>query len=145
MARQLSIEDGNLSGSIITSRDRKYSDIDLLFENKPSGDIYVKEDAAAVKQSVKNIISTNLYEKPFNMDYGTDITGELFDLVDPYTQSQIKDEIGYNIAKYEPRAAILDIYCNANPDAHTLYVQVTFRVKSTGKIITLDTTVARLR
>ena len=115
MARQLSIEDGNLSGSIITSRDRKYSDIDLLFEN------------------------------PFNMDYGTDITGELFDLVDPYTQSQIKDEIGYNIAKYEPRAAILDIYCNANPDAHTLYVQVTFRVKSTGKIITLDTTVARLR
>ena len=58
MARQLSIEDGNLSSSILTSREKKYSDIDLLFDKKPSGDIYKKQEAAAVKQSVKNIVST---------------------------------------------------------------------------------------
>ena len=67
MARQLSIEDGNLSSSILTSRKKSYSDIDLLFERKPSGDIYQKTDADAVKQSVKNIVSTNRFEKPFEV------------------------------------------------------------------------------
>ena len=60
MARVRSFEDGNLNSTIRTSRLQNFSDIDLLFDKKPSGDIYKKTDAAAVKQSVKNIISTNL-------------------------------------------------------------------------------------
>ena len=63
MARIRSIEDGNLSSTIRTSRVSTFNDIDLTFEKKPSGDVYKKSDAAAVKQSVKNIISTNRLEK----------------------------------------------------------------------------------
>ena len=80
MARQLSIEDGNLKSSILTSRQKKYSDLHLSFDKKPSGDIYKQQEAAAVKQSVKNIVSTNRNEKPFNVNFGADITGMLFEL-----------------------------------------------------------------
>ena len=67
MSRVFSIEDGNLqSRSLVTSRNKLYSDIDLTFAKRPSGDVYKKTDGAAVKQSIKNLMLTNLGEKPFN-------------------------------------------------------------------------------
>ena len=64
----LSREDGNLSGStLVGSRSQEYGDIDLTFNNKPSGDIFKKSAAAAVKQAVKNLLLTNFNEKPFNL------------------------------------------------------------------------------
>ena len=145
MARILSIEDGNLSSSILTSREKKYSDIHLLFEKKPSGDIYIKKEADAVKQSVKNIVSTNTTEKPFDMEYGANITGMLFELSNALEQENIKDQITSSINRYEPRARVLNILVNENPDANTLKVFVTFRVLSTGEVVELETNVSRLR
>ena len=58
--RVLSKEDGNLNSvSIVTSRNRVYLDIDLLFDVNSNGEIFKKRDAAAVKQAVKNLIQTN--------------------------------------------------------------------------------------
>ena len=145
MARILSIEDGNSSSSILTSREKKYSDIHLLFEKKPSGDIYKKTEADAVKQSVKNIVSTNTTEKPFDMEYGANITGMLFELSNALEQENIKDQIRSSINRYEPRARVLNILVNENPDANTLKVFVTFRVLSTGEVVELETNVSRLR
>ena len=145
MARQLSIEDGNLQSSILTSRQKKYSDIHLSFEKKPSGDIFKQQEAAAVKQSVKNIVSTNPGEKPFNMLFGSNITGMLFELSNGLAQYEIKDQISRSINKFEPRARVLDIECNDDPDANSLRVRVTFRVLSTGEIVELETSISRLR
>jgi len=70
MAKILSTEDKDLQNSALTtSRSRVYSDIDLSFAvNTSTGDIFKKKDAAAVKQSVKNILQTNRFEKPFKPD-----------------------------------------------------------------------------
>ena len=145
MSRVLSIEDGNLSSSIITSRDKLYSDIDLLFERRPSGDIYKKTDADAVKQSVKNIVSTNRYEKPFEIFYGANITGMLFELADAGMGTHIEDQIQSAIEQYEPRAKILNIDVNSNPDRNSLQVTLLFRIKSNEQEVEFETTVSRLR
>ncbi len=64
--RVLSNQDANQNTSaIITSRTRLYRDIDLSFTAKPNGELYVKRDAAAVTQALKNLIQTNYFEKPF--------------------------------------------------------------------------------
>jgi len=69
-AKAFSIEDGNLNtSSISTTKSVVYTDLDLFFSPKPSGDVYKKQDVAAVKQSVKNILMTNFMEKPFNPEY----------------------------------------------------------------------------
>lgn len=66
MARVFSLEDGNISKKpIITSQNRTYTDIDLSFSRKSTGDVFKKTDAASVKQAVKNLLLTNLGEKPF--------------------------------------------------------------------------------
>tara|TARA_X000001036_G_scaffold114660_1_gene107696 strand:- start:1543 stop:1980 length:438 start_codon:yes stop_codon:yes gene_type:complete len=145
MARILSIEDGNLSSSILTSRDKLYSDIDLLFERRPSGDIYRKTDADAVKQSVKNIVSTNRYEKPFEIFYGANITGMLFELAEVGMATHIEDQIKSALEQYEPRAKILNIDVNSNPDRNSLQVVLLFRIISTEQEVELETTVSRLR
>jgi len=145
MARQLSIEDGNLSSSILTSRRKSYSDIDLLFERKPSGDIYRKTDADAVKQSVKNIVSTNRYEKPFEIFYGANITGMLFELADAGMGTHVEDQVKSAIQDYEPRARVLRINVFSNPDRNSLQVELLFRVTSTEQEVELKTTVSRLR
>ena len=73
-AKAFSIEDGNLSiKPITTSQIRTYKDIDLTFENKTSGDIFKKTDAAAVKQSIKNILLTNKTERPFQPYFGANL------------------------------------------------------------------------
>lgn len=55
--RVLSNQDTNQNTSaIITSRSRVYRDIDLSFTAKPNGELYVKRDAVAVTQALKNLI-----------------------------------------------------------------------------------------
>ena len=61
--KAFSIEDGNLSASVVTTRSKKYTDIDLTFANRPSGDVYKKVDAAAVKQAVKNLLLTSVSQE----------------------------------------------------------------------------------
>ena len=66
MSRILSIEDKDPNASaLVTSRSKVYKDIDLSFAKRPSGDVYKKSDAAAVKQAVKTIVATGRLEKPF--------------------------------------------------------------------------------
>ncbi len=146
MARILSIEDKDLNtSSVVTSRKRNYMDIDLSFAKRPSGDVYKKKDAAAVKQSVKNIVATGRLEKPFESDFGADITSMFFELADNRTSRTVKQNIRNAIYVYEPRAEVLNIDVNLQPDNNSLSVTVTFKVVSTEETVTLNTIVSRLR
>ena len=147
MARVLSNEDGNLnSSSIIGTRRRLHKDIDLTFTARPSGDIYKKVDAAAVKQAVKNLVMTNHFEKPFLPRFGGNITGMLFELVnDPDIDEKIYNNIVESMEKYEPRAEILNIDVNPTVDENSIQVTITFQVINTEEVVTLTTVASRLR
>lgn len=144
--RVLSSEDGDLQKStLISSRTVDYLDIDLTFNKRPSGDIYKKRDAAAVKQSIKNLLLSNHYEKPFEPFYGANLTALLFELADDQTESEVRDNIISSIEEYEPRVRIADIDVRVLPDQNDMRVSVQFRVVSTDEIVTFTTNLARLR
>jgi len=146
-SRALSIEDKQLGTvSLVTSADRAYKDIDLTFERKGgTNDIYKKTDAAAVKQAVKNLISTNHFEKPFVPNYGGNIRALLFELADDNSSVEIERNIRNSIYQYEPRAEVLGVDCVVEPDRNNVRVTLTFRVVSTQQLITFTTVVNRLR
>lgn len=132
--------------NISTSRSSNYKDIDLTFKAKgTSGDIFKKENAAAVKQSIKTLLLTNKLEKPFNTDFGGDIQGRLFGLAIDSTASEIKDQVLYTIEKYEPRAEVLDLIVTLDPDRNSLHVNVEFKVINTGVIVEFSTVIERVR
>ena len=69
---------------------RLYRDIALSFEtNAATKDVIVKKDVDAVKQSVKNLILTNHYERPFHPEIGSGITNLLFEPLDPITANSL--------------------------------------------------------
>ena len=143
--RVLSREDGNLSSSIITSRDRDYKDIDLLFSNKPNGEIYTKTDAAAVKQAIKTLVQTNHFEKPFLPVFGGNIRSLFFELVDEDNPYEIIDNIRNTVEVYEPRARIIDIKVNLRPDNNSIDLTIEFQTVSTEETVVFTTVISRLR
>lgn len=145
-SRFLAREDGNLQqSSLVTSRNKIFRDLDVTFAAKPSKEISVKKDAAAVKQAVKNLILTNFYEKPFQPFFGGNVTGLLFELADDATGTEVEEQIVSAIQQYEPRAQILDVDVNSQPDRNSLAVTITFKVVNTQETVTFTTNLSRLR
>ena len=143
MATKLSAEDGTLGVSkIFGTRKNSYVDIDLSFAAKPSGEIYKKNESAAVKQAVKNLISTNYNEKPFKPRFGGNIRDLLFDLADEFTESDAISRIKFAIGSYEPRAEVVDVVAKSIPERNQLGISVTFKVINTNEIITLTSTLS---
>lgn len=144
--RVIAPEDGNLSTSVLSAnRKVQYSDVDISFAAKPSGDVYLKKDLAAVKQALKNLITTNHFEKPFNPYYGANITSLLFELADDYTSTDIEKEIIETINFYEPRVEILDIFVNSYPENNSISVEIRFKIINTLQETTLNISLSRLR
>lgn len=139
-------EDGDLqTRSLTTSRSKVYSDLDLTFTKKPNGDVYKKTDAAAVKQAVKNLLLTNPGEKPFNPYFGGGLNDLLFELANDETNFVLTEYITAAIENFEPRAKLISIKPNVEPDNNTARVRIEFQVVNTSEVVTFETTVVRLR
>jgi phage baseplate assembly protein W len=146
MTKAFSIEDGNLQvRSLIVSRQVDYSDLDGALELRTNGDLYRKLDAAAVRQSVKNIILTDYNEKPFRPLFGGNIRDMLFENYDFSLSEDIKARIRRAIQLYEPRALVQDLRTRWDEDNHHLLVTVVFQVVNTTENVTLNVSVSRLR
>jgi len=145
MARAFSIEDGTLDRSIVSSRNVAYKDIDLTFSPKPAGDIFKKVDAAAVKQSVKNLLLTSRGEKPFNNFFGSNLNSALFALDTEFDPEFVQNLIFDAITNHEPRARVLSVTVQLKPENNTLDTTVKFQVVNTKEIVTVDVSLARVR
>ncbi len=146
MSRVFAQEDGNLEVVPITAtREKTYKDIDITFTARSSGDVFKKNDAAAVKQAVKNLLMTNRGEKPFDNYYGGNLNNFLFENMVDIDTIEIKDKISHTIGAYEPRAMLRGVAVNALPDNNTIDVLVQFMVVSTMEIVDLNLELTRLR
>ena len=114
------------------SRQPDYTDLDLDFKNNPiTGDINKKKGNYAVKRSIRNLIFTNYYERPFKMEIGSGVPRLLFDNVDVITASSIKDAIKILINTYERRVQLLDVSVYADIDNNGFNVQLSYIILNT--------------
>jgi hypothetical protein len=118
-----------------------YSDIDFTFTKKPVvGDVALSYDAQAVIRSIRNILLTRHYEKPFNPDFGSNIDAILFEMVSPLSATSLEREIRTSIENYEPRARLSEVIVNPQPDNNAYSVSLSFYTENA----TLPTTVTLL-
>lgn len=144
--RSFAIEDGNLNArSLVTSRNKLYKDIDLTFTANAVGDVYKKNDAGAVKQAVMTLLMTNHGEKPFRPRYGANLQALLFNLTDEELVMDIRTSIKEAMTKWEPRAKVLDIKVSLQEDVNNVFVTTTFQIKNTEEVVTVRTSLSRLR
>lgn len=123
-----------------------FTDIDLNFIKHPvSRDITKKYDVDAIKQSVKNLILTNFYERPFHPEIGSQITGLLFENWNPMLEAVIKQAVANTIGNFEPRVKLIDVLVVPNPDNNALRVSIVFKIVNTETPITIEITLQRTR
>lgn len=129
-----------------TRNTRQYSDFNLLFSIHPvTGDVLRKNDEEAVKQSLRNLISTRNYERPFHPEIGCQIHGLLFENFNPVTIQVMKRTIVDTIGKFEPRVAVLEIKLQENVDSNEVVCDIIFRLNNSDRPITLTTLISRIR
>ena len=125
---------------------RKFSDIDLSFtRNLVTSDVVQIEDVIAVKRSVKNLVQTNFYERPFQPELCCGSRELLFEPNSPLTAVFLKRKISEVITNHEPRVRLEDISLDDDPDRNRLKVDLYFYVVGINEPQTVSTFLQRLR
>jgi len=128
------------------SKKREFSDISLSFERNPvTGDVVKVKDDVAVKQSIKTLVLSEVFEAPFQKDKGTKIRKVLFDLVSSEGAEKIKSQIRDIIVSKEPRANLYDVEIEPIPDENKYSVKIIFSMINTLDPLEVEIFVSRVR
>lgn len=134
------------SQSKSTRNSRRFRDIDLDFgRNAVTNDVNIVEDVIAIKRSVKNLIQTNFYERPFNPELGCGVRELLFENFTPMTGIFLKRKIEEVLINYEPRIDLTNVAVDDDPDNNRLVVDIYFYVVGVPGPQVVTTFLQRLR
>ena len=123
-----------------------YRDIPMSFNVHPvTGNMKLVANAESIKQSVKNIVLTNIYERPYQPELGGNVLAELFENMTPITEYNVARNIRQALENSEPRAVIEDINTTPVEDQNTLRVSIKFSVRNIPEPIEVDVLLERIR
>ncbi|MDB4403041.1 GPW/gp25 family protein [bacterium] len=109
-----------------------------------SGDLVLKYDINAIKRSIKNLLTTNLYERPFKPSLGINLSGMLFELSTMGTDGIVlEQDIIRMINTYEPRANVTDVFSSMN--GTNLDVSLMLTISNDPRPQELNVTLQRIR
>ena len=125
---------------------RTFSDLDFNFTAHPvTGDIVRRYDESAIKNSLKNLILTSNYERPFHSEIGSPVKRLLFEPATPMLQVMLQRAIADTVNNFEPRVELLNVDVVVSEDTYEVYVTIEFQIVNTTQPLTLDLTLERTR
>jgi phage baseplate assembly protein W len=125
---------------------KEFSDLDLLFQAHPfTSDVNRKYNLDAIKASVKNLILTKNYERPFHPEIGSQITHMLFENFSPAVRNAAEKSIINTLERYEPRIRLISVDILEKEDTNEIVVDIVFTPKNIDTPITITQTLGRLR
>ena len=145
MAAKDAYTDGTFQGEDRAAQ--LYSDIDLFFGPKiGSKDVSKVTNITAVKRSVRNLILTNFYEKPFHPEIGSGVRDILFEPMTPITAYILTMKIEEVIDNFEPRARLGGVRATPNLDINAYNVSIEFYVvNAPTELVNMEVLLERLR
>ena len=125
---------------------RTFSDLNLLFSINPATrDVTRRVNEEAIKASVRNLIQTNNFERPFHPEIGCQLFSLLFENITPVTYQVIKKTVFDVIEKFEPRVTVIDVKIQETPDNNAIELDLVFKINNSERPITLKTLIKRVR
>ena len=108
---------------------KSFRDFSLTFEkNAVTNDILSLKNEAAIKESVKNIVLYNFYEKPFDPFFGGNILGLLFENSTPTMVLEVKNRIEKSIEIHEPRVTAVSVQVQFEEDRNELNCKIQYLI-----------------
>jgi phage baseplate assembly protein W len=128
------------------SRKPDYSDLDLDFIPHPTtGDVVKKVGVDAIKRSVRNLILTNFYDRPFRPYIGSNAQKLLFELATPITANLLNDAILEVIRNYETRIRVAQLNVQFDYDNNGYNVTLAFEIINRSEPAVISLFLERLR
>ena len=126
---------------------RVYKDLNLNFNrNAVTGDVSTLSDVNAVKRSIRNLLLTNHYDRPFHPEIGSNIPALLFENFGPITGNHLSRTIDEMITNFEPRARVESVEAIPIPDNNTYDVRIYFYVENMpAELVEFQTILEALR
>jgi phage baseplate assembly protein W len=108
---------------------KKWSDLDLDFTPHPNtGQLISKKDDDAVVRSVRHLLLTNFYERPFHPEIGSNVVKQLFEPNTMQTALNMKQAIIDTINNFEPRVQIKNLHVSPSDQEHGYMVNLSFYI-----------------
>lgn len=125
---------------------RVYKDLDMTMAIHPiKKDVNKLVGEYAIVNSVKNLLLTSHYERPFQPELGSNIRRILFEPLDAISAQALTTEIQNTISNFEPRVLVLSCQASPNFNEDGFNVKFTFRLINSIKPITIDFFLERIR
>ena len=112
-----------------------YRDISLYFTPNPvSGDVTQITDVQDIKRSVRKLVLTKRWDRPFHPEIASRVREALFDMFTPVTINIIRNAIEDVLRIYEPRVDVTEIAVEDPEfnymDQNTLPIKIFFTLKN---------------
>jgi phage baseplate assembly protein W len=125
---------------------RQYKDLDLDFgRNSVTNDVNKLTDIEAVKRSVRNLINTSHFDRPFHPEIGSSVRSMLFEPMTPLTALNLQRKVQEVLINFEPRIKLVQIVANPNIDSNSYDLRIYFYVIGSNDLIEVQTFLERLR
>ena len=115
------------------------------FTYSTPGDIAVRFDENAIKSSIRNLILTMNYERPFNSKIGSQLRSVMFELATPMSGILMKQSIINTITAFEPRVVLLDVGVDFQEESYNVNVSIYFQIINTTEPLQIDLVLTRTR
>ena len=123
-----------------------FSDLDLNFTKHPiTDDVARKTDAAAVNQSLRNLILTANYERPFNSNIGSPIRALMFEPYSPMLRVLLKTVVEQTVENFEPRISLQDVIISPNESNNSLEISIYYYILNSTSLQSFQMTLERTR
>ena len=123
-----------------------YRDLDLDFQvNTATKDIQKLSDVESVKRSVRNLINTNHYERPFHPELGSNLRAMLFENITPQMTHVISKQIYLLLQNFEPRARLVQVNVQPDVNRNRYRASISFFVQNSPDRIVVESFLERIR
>ena len=119
----------SLTSEYLGKVSRSFKDVSFTFSKNPiTKDVVILKNEEAIKQAVKNLVLTQINERPFNPLLGTNTTSYLFELSTEVGEQKLIDEIERVIKENEPRVALEAISVDLTDDENAFEVYIEYLI-----------------
>jgi phage baseplate assembly protein W len=123
-----------------------YSDLDLDFgRNTVTNDVNKLTNVEAVKRSVRNLVNTSHFDRPFHPELGGDVRSLLFEPMTPLTALNLQRKVQEVLVNFEPRINLVQVSAHPNIDSNSYDLSIYFYVIGTSELVQVQTFLERLR
>jgi len=106
-----------------------FKDLSMSFQVSPLNyDLLAIKNETAIARSIRNLVLTLPGERFFNENLGSRVSRVLFDNIDEFTASVVRDEIRNVITTYEPRVNLLNVKVSPNYDSLEFNVTIEYEI-----------------